>query len=404
MWGRLSTRLAAIHPDPPPSPRCASIDTRHPTVYRLLFLTIALIVYGCLYPWHFDFGADPRHPLLVLLNSWPPIWDRFALRDAAINLLLYLPFGATGLWAWSRRFPRALGIAPVLLAAAALSCGMEMLQVYVPGRVCSLFDVLCNVSGAAAGVALALVYHPASTGRRKHAAIPASGLLLLVLFAGYQMYPFFPILSQTRVRHALELLGGAAGFSLHEVWCSAAEWFAAMLLVALVLHLRPALALLCLPLRMLVATRTLALHEVLGAALAWLAWTLLRERVRLRAAAGFLAAAIVLRELAPFHFAGPPSAFSWIPFWSTFDSERQSALVILLRKAFDYGAMVWLLRAAGVSCVRAGAVVAAALAALEVAQRYLPGRIPESTDAILALLLTVSLWSLDNFPRHRGLA
>jgi VanZ family protein len=380
------------------------MGTRHPTVYRLLFLTIALIVYGCLYPWRFDFTGDPRHPLLVLLNSWPPIWDRFALRDAAINLLLYLPFGATGLWAWSRRFPRVLGIAPVLLAALALSCGMEMLQVYVPGRVCSLFDVLCNVAGAAVGVALALVYHPASTGRRKHAAIPASGLLLLVLFAGYQMYPFFPVLSQTRVRRALELLGGAEAFSLHEVWCSAAEWFAAMLLVALVLHLRPALALLCLPLRILVATRTLALHEVLGAALAWLVWTLLRERVRLRAAAGFLAAAIVMRELAPFHFAGPPAAFSWIPFWSTFDSERQSALVILFRKAFDYGAMVWLLRAVGVSYVRAGAVVAAGLAALEAAQRYLPGRIPESTDAVLVLLLTVGLWSLDNFPRHRGLA
>jgi VanZ family protein len=372
-------------------------------VYRLLFLTIALIVYGCLYPWHFDFAGDPRHPLLVLLNSWPPVWDRFALRDAAINLLLYLPFGATGLWAWSRRFPRALGIAPVLLGAAVLSGALEMLQVYVPGRDCSLFDVLCNVTGAAAGVGVALVYHP-STGWRKRAAIPPSGLLLLVLFAGYQMYPFFPVLSQTRVRHALELLRAAEGFSLHEVWCSAAEWFAAMLIVALVLHLRPALVLLCLPLRILVVTRTLALHEVLGAALAWMVWTLLRERVRLRAAAGCLAAAIVLRELAPFHFAGPPSVFSWIPFWSTFDSERQSALVVLLRKAFDYGAMVWLLRASGVSYVRSGAVVAAALAALEAAQRYLPGRIPESTDAILALLLTVSLWSLDNFPRHRGLA
>lgn len=373
-------------------------------MYRLLFLTIALIVYGCLYPWHFDFAGGARDPLAVLMNSWPPIWDRFALRDAAINLLLYLPFGATALWAWSRRLPRAMGIAPVLLAAMVLSSGMEMLQVYVPGRVCSLFDVLCNVAGAAAGIGVALVYHPESTGWRKRGAIPASGLLLLTLFAGYQMYPFFPILSQTKVRYALALLGGAEGFSLNEAWCCAAEWFAAMLAVGVVLHLRPALVLLCLPARMLVATRTVALHEVLGAALAWLAWTLLRERVRLRAAAGFLAAAIVLRELAPFHFAGPPSAFSWIPFWPTFDSERQSALVIVLRKAFDYGTMVWLLQASGVSYLRAGAVVAAGLAALEAAQRYLPGRTPESTDAVLTVLLTVSLWSLNNFPRHRGLA
>jgi VanZ family protein len=373
-------------------------------VYRLLFLTIALIVYGSLYPWHFDFAGGPGNPLLVLLNSWPSVWDRFALRDAAVNLLLYLPLGATGLWALSRRFPGALGAAPVLLGAAALSGGMEMLQVYVPGRVCSLYDVACNVAGAAAGAALALVYHPALAGRRRHAAIPASALLLLALFAGYQMYPLFPILSRTRVLYALELLGRADGFSLHEVWCCGAEWFAAMLILGAAVRLRPALALLCLPLRMVVATRTLALHEVLGAGLAWLAWTLLREPIRLRAAVWFLAVAIVLRELAPFHFVAAPSAFSWIPFEPTLDSERQSALVILFRKAFDYGTMVWLLEASGVSYARAGAVVAAALAALEAAQRYLPGRTPESTDAVLTLLLTVTLWSLNNFPRRRGLA
>jgi VanZ family protein len=320
-----------------------------------------------------------------------------------VNVLLYLPLGATGLWALSRRVPRAPGIAAVLLGAAALSASLEMLQVYVPGRVCSLCDLLCNVTGAAVGIVVASVYDPASDGRRRFAVIPASGLLLLALFAGYQMYPFFPILSSTRVLRALEHLRLAEEFSRNEVWCCGAEWFAAMLLIGVVLHLRPALVLLCLPLRVVVATRTVELHEVLGAGLAWMAWMLLREPVRLRAAVWFLGAAIVLRELAPFHFTAAPSAFTWIPFVPTFDSEWQSALLILFRKAFDYGTMVWLLGASGVSYIRAGAAVAAALLALEAAQRYLPGRTPESTDAVLTVILTISLWSLNNFPRRRGL-
>jgi VanZ family protein len=380
---------------------------------RLVIPIVALIVYGSLYPWHFRFAGAPANPLLVLLHAWPPVaWDRFALRDAIVNVLLYLPFGAAAMWALPHRIPRAAGAAAALFGAMALSASMEMTQVYVPGRVCSLFDVLSNTAGGAAGIAVALLYHPAPTGSPRRAAIPAGGWLILALFAGYQLYPFFPILSQTRLLHAVERLRAAEGFSLNEVWCSAGEWLAALVVLEAVLdaagllpsRLWPTLAALCLPLRMVVPDRTLALHEVLGALLGWLAWMLLRRRLRLRAAVWVLGAAIVLRELAPFHLASAPSAFVWIPFRPTFDSERHSALVILARKAFDYGAMVWLLRANGVSWARAGAAVAAVLAVLEAAQRWLPGRTPETTDAVLTLLLTFFLWSLDNFPRRRGLA
>jgi VanZ family protein len=380
-------------------------------VTRLLLLTIALIVYASLYPFHFH--GVPGNPLLVLLNSWPAVWDRFAYRDAFVNVAFYAPFGAAATWAWSRRFPGAFAIAPVLLAATALSAAMEMLQVYVPTRVCSLSDVLFNVIGTAGGIAVALAFHPVPAGRQRVDPVRASALMLLALYAGYQLYPFFPVLSHTHLFQEMRDLWAAAGFSPTEVACCAAEWFAALLLVASTLRaargtalgrMPPALALLSLPLRMVVPTRTLALHEVLGGLLAWLLWTLLRDPLRLRAAVWLVAAAIVLREMAPFHFAATASPFSWIPFAASFGSDRMSALVIVCRKAFDYGAMVWLLREIGVPYWRAGVAVAAALAVFEAIQRYLPGRTPESTDAVLALLLTVVLWSFDNFQRRRGLA
>ena len=40
-------------------------------MYRLLLLVIALIVYGSLYPWHFDFDRSGANPLWVLLHAWP---------------------------------------------------------------------------------------------------------------------------------------------------------------------------------------------------------------------------------------------------------------------------------------------------------------------------------------------
>jgi VanZ family protein len=369
-------------------------------VYRLLLLVIALIVYGSLYPWHFDFDRSGANPLWVLLHAWPEHFNRFVLRDIPINLLLYFPLGMAAFLAAVRRHGRLLAFDAALLIALGLSASMEMLQIYDPGRTCSLLDVLCNVAGAAAGAAMALAFHPEleSLARRTPGRHGPAALLLAACWASYQLYPFYPLLSRTKLRASLELLAGTASFSAVEVWASAAEWLAvALAMEAFLGRMRPGwllAAMACLPLRLLIAERSVTIGEMLGAALALLLWSLLPERKRLAAGVLLLAAAIVLRELSPFRLAETPHPFSWIPFAATFESERQSATVILLRKAFEYGALIWLFRAQGISYARAAVTVAGSLAVMEAFQRYLPGRTPEITDSVVALLMAVALWWL----------
>ena len=371
-------------------------------MYRLLLLVIALIVYGSLYPWHFDFDRSNTNPLWVLLHAWPQGIDRWALRDAATNLLLYFPLGMAAFLAAARRHGRLVAFDAALLIALGLSTSMEMLQIYDPGRTCSLFDVFCNVSGAAAGAAAALVFHPglASLARRKPGRHGSAGLLLAACWASYQLYPFFPLLSQTKLRASIEILVETASFSAVEVWANAAGWMAAALAMEAFLgRMRPRwllAAMACLPLRLFIAERSLTLNEALGAALALLLWGLLPERKRLPANVFLLASATVLRELSPFHLADTPHPFSWIPFSATFESERQSAAVILLRKAFEYGALVWLFHTQGISYARAAVAVAGSLAVFETIQRYLPGRTPEITDSVVALLMALVLWRLSS--------
>ncbi len=369
-------------------------------MYSLLVLVIALIVYGSLYPWHFDFDHFGANPLWVLLHAWPQGIDRWLLRDAAINLLLYFPLGMAAFLAAARRHGRFVAFEAALLIALGLSASMEMLQIYDPGRTCSLFDVFCDVSGAAAGAAAALVFHPelASLARRKPGRHGPAALLLGACWASYQLYPFFPLLSRTRLRASLELLAGSASFSMVEVWASAAEWLAAGLAMeAFFGRMRPRwllAAMVCLPVRLFIAERSLTLSEVLGAALALLLWSLLPDRKRLPAGVFLLASATVLRELSPFRFAETPHPFSWIPFAATFEYGRQPATVALLRKAFEYGALVWLFCSRGISHARAAVAVAGSLAVLEAMQRYLPGRTPEITDSVVALLMALVLWRL----------
>ena len=65
----------------------------------------------------------------------------------------------------------------------------------------------------------------------------------------------------------------------------------------------------------------------------------------------------------------------------------------MLEKIFWYTSAVWLL--ASVMRLRyAIAVVAAVLAAIEIAQMRLPGRVAESTDPILAILMGFVLFIL----------
>jgi hypothetical protein len=55
--------------------------------------------------------------------------------------------------------------------------------------------------------------------------------------------------------------------------------------------------------------------------------------------------------------------------------------------SFYYGTAIWLLRAAGLRLAPSVLLVTAMLASIEIVQIHLPGRVPETTDPVLAILL-----------------
>ena len=253
-------------------------------MFRLLLLVIALIVYGSLYPWHFDFTRDGGNPLSTLLHSHPSELNKFALRDAAVNLLLYLPLGWAAALVMLRRVSAASALAVTIVFAAILSASMEMLQIYIASRYCSLFDVTANVIGAGAGAVLALIF------RRRKWPLPvrfnAAAMFLLACWVSYQLFPFFPLFSRTRVLIKLQMLIHSIPFSTVDMWASAAEWFTVgVVMEALAVRMRSRwllAAMCCLPLRLLVVERTVTIGETVGAALALLLWLAIREKSRAR--------------------------------------------------------------------------------------------------------------------------
>jgi VanZ family protein len=367
-------------------------------VLRLLLIVAAFIVYGSLYPFQFDFGRTHASPLTILLHAWPAKVDKFLWRDACVNVLLYFPLGLTAVMVFLRRWPRAAAAVAATMLGTGLSASIEMLQIFDAHRTCSLLDVACNFAGTVGGVGAALIFRRQifEITRRRTGNRGAGGALMLACcWAGYQLYPFIPLFSRGHLRaNVARFL--TTPISIVEVCAGAAEWFAfALVMRAATGRMKTPwllLAMLCLPLRLLIMERSLAPDELLGAAVAMLVWTYPAEGARVRAAAALLAAAIVLRELSPFEFTSQARSMSWIPFSATLNAERLTAALVLLRKAFEYGTLLWLLRASGLRYWSAGTSVAAALVLLETAQRYLPNRQPEITDAAIAGILACVLW------------
>jgi VanZ family protein len=124
---------------------------------RILFAVFtALTVYASLYPlegWR-DSGL---HPFAYLSAPWPRHITRF---DIAVNVLGYVP---VGFLAAAALMPRRRGVAAFLAAigyAAILTLVLEALQSFLPARIASNLDALCNLAGAALGAAAAVRWGP----------------------------------------------------------------------------------------------------------------------------------------------------------------------------------------------------------------------------------------------------
>lgn len=366
---------------------------------RLLLLTTALIVYGSLYPWHFHFVSGSR-PWWVLLHGWPQRLDLWTLRDTILNIALYAPLGFAGMATAMRGRSKAAALLLTTAGGAALSASMELLQVYVPGRVCSVADLVTNIIGTALGAGLAIVF-AGRIGKLKGMGlrrVDAAALLLAAVFGCYRLYPFFPVLGRTRAIRGISAMLHLTSASPVEIWVQAGEWmaFAAVAEYAWKRMGRRWLmvVMLVLPLQWILLDRNFTLDELLGAVLALAIFCLTGTALRAQIALGMLGSGIVLRELLPFQLLTRPQPFNWIPFAATFSSGRDTSVVIIAGKAFDYGALVWLLRRVGAPFWPGAIAAAAVLMALEWFQRLLPGRTPESTDAALTLVMALALWML----------
>ncbi len=362
----------------------------------ILATVVAIIVYVTLYPFDFHFAGRGGNVLVHLLHSWPARMDRGFARDTILNIGLFIPLGASTCLTFANHWKRRTALTIAVIHGFALSFCVEVLQFYTADRYSSVADILFNTVGALAGALLGLAFERpihAITSATERRGAPA-GVLLAACWMGAQLYPLVPLIKRSQLSRALAQLT-IAHLSWVEVIATAAGWFVFGLALRAIWGKLPwiwlALAMLAVPLRVVIWDRVVTASDVAGALLGFALWCVIEDKMRTGAGWLLLLVAVFLRELSPFHFSAAAHAFSWRPFAATILAEHAPGVAIILRKAFEYGALVWLLHAGKVRYRTAVFVVAGGLLVMELLQTHLPGREPEITDPILALLMALIL-------------
>ena len=116
-----------------------------------------IIAYGSVLPFEFElnpaFFQTLSLELSTVIQDKSLYWDA---RDTPLNILLYVPLGGLLMLSMRRVLP-VVAFLGVLLAATALSFGVESLQSLIPSRISSASDIVFNVCGACLGAYFAFM-------------------------------------------------------------------------------------------------------------------------------------------------------------------------------------------------------------------------------------------------------
>jgi VanZ family protein len=216
-----------------------------------------------------------------------------------------------------------------------VSFTVEWAQLFIPTRVGNLADLFCNGVGTFLGAAVAFVATSYPFASRARV-LYAPGVLLVGLWAAWQAFLFLP------------QSGPVIDVS----------------------------------------------HEIVGL----LILALLLTGQRIRVTAPLLLIWLIAEELRPFQFRTPPQPFWWLPFESWFTGSVDTYYGILFGKLFLYTGILWVERRSGMRWIWSLVAPGTILFAGELAQRYLPGRTPETTDLVLLAAGAVLLYLAEPSP------
>jgi VanZ family protein len=307
----------------------------------LFLLATVAVTYGSLYPFDFSRPAPAEGVLGRLIESLAHAPSR---GDVLANLVLYLPIG----FFWSRLIPDRPGWLRLVSGAAigtAMSAAIEFAQLFDVGRDASLWDVALNAISALFGGLAAVVLPDGGQPRGpSFRATDPLAIMIAVCWIGYRLCPFVPTIDWKQLKAALEPLLHASVLPLADTIRHAIAWLAFAMLAEVNRDTLGSRALLWLSVTSVLLAkpwmvgRLITPHEVAGAAVAVVLWTLFSAAIARRPLLiGALTVAMMLYD----------RTLGGLPYDDLPDGPISAGVATMLQKLFWCGAVLWLLHRHG---------------------------------------------------------
>ncbi len=319
------------------------------------------------------------------------------------NVILFVPYGFTGMFAVRPERSVRQRFAMVLWVGVAIAFALQLAQFFLPSRDENLQDVLWNTVGLSFGAVLAGVVGRLSASPR--GVVESASLVPLTLVGAwlvYRLIPFVPSLDLQLIKDSLKPL-----FALQMGPVNVVHDVAAWLVVAYLLrHVQrgarldaylPALIAVVFTLEVIILANVITASNVLGALLAIGLWWGVFSRIEQNepVLAVCLVIVVAVSGLAPFTVRTGPVDFNWVPFHGFLGGSMYINAQSAVEKVFLYGSCVYLLWRMNVGKV-AGMLAATAFVALvEYLQTYFVGHTPEITDPLLVVFAALALTALE---------
>ncbi|OEU63853.1 MAG: hypothetical protein BBJ57_04575 [Desulfobacterales bacterium PC51MH44] len=366
------------------------------TAFKFFLFITFLIAYGSVFPFNFQLDSID----LTILKSSLMFWRQPSiLGDIMSNICLFVPFGFLGVRSMRSPFKPISYALIITLYGLLFAFLLQALQLFLPGRIPSLQDIIWNYAGCLTGAWLGVVKRFHFFGDRRGKDLWISVPLLLVgCWMACRLIPFVPSLDWGEIKHGLKPLLLHPDLSFANIFRDFVAWtiFAHLCSSA---RARPlpivyfAIMILCvLGTQVIIVNRVVTLPNVLGALTAVIIWwgVLRNSQKRTAILITLTFGMVVVQGLMPFNLTEGKQALQWIPFHGFLSGNMLWNTIVLFEKMFLYGSMVWLLEESNINWTWSAIISTAWVSMVEIGQMWFSHHSPEITDPLIILLM--ALW------------
>jgi len=359
----------------------------------LFLLIVFLISYGSLYPFDFVQTDNDTTAFKVFFQTWGTYTHR---GDILANLLLFVPFGVTGVQMLLPKNHYSLVVPFVLILGLCLGISLQFGQIYLPSRDANLSDAVLNFIGTIIGIFIAVSLN---TNRKRFVGVMHSHdsfpMLLLFSWMAYRLMPFVPSIDLQQLKNGIKPIFLFSTWELVRIFHDATSWLVVFYILCrhkqkiLSIQYLSRLILLCFIFEVIIVDNSVSMSNAVGGGVALVSWWAFFSYTKKFPVWLAMMMVIVLfaSGFSPYQLSDTTQDIQLIPFYGFLGGSMLVNTASFLEKFFLYGSLVFLFQGVGLKLYLAVLITASVTMCIEIGQIYLVGHLAEITDPFLVLLI-----------------